>query len=213
MERERGTMLNWKRQSASRAVTVLFLVSIAAAAQPVQLGAASQTPKKAGPSSGSPAQCDEMNKKARALVDAGQKDEARTFLNAAIPACAGSGSPSDNQRLAKALLTLGFVESSSHPQEALQHFRRAMALDPDNMGGPRNLGGMLISLGQHQEALEVLEKGLKHGTDDKETLFGLEYNAGFALLKMCAVRHAGCDPKRMEEHFVRASELNPAFPD
>ena len=41
----------------------------------------------------------------------------------------------------------------------------------------------------------------------------MEYNAGFALLKMCAARQAGCDAARMEQHFVRASELNPTFPD
>ena len=30
---------------------------------------------------------------------------------------------------------------------------------------------------------------------------------------MCVARQAGCDVGRTEEHFVRASELNPAFPD
>ena len=68
-----------------------------------------------------------------------------------------------------------------------------MALDPENMRGPLNAGGVLITLGQHAEALEVLEKALKHGTDDKDTLFRLEFNAGFALLRMCAARQAGCD--------------------
>lgn len=205
-------MMIRKKQSASAAVRIAFAVSIAAA-QPLLWASASETTKTKGAASGSPVQCDEMNKKARALVDSGKMEEARTFLNAAIPACQGSGSQSDNQRLAKALLTLGFAESTAHPQEALQHFRRAIVVDPDNMGGPRNLGGLLISLGQHGEALQVLEKGLEHGTDDKETLFGLQYNAGFALLKMCAARQVGCEPGRMEEHFVRASELNPTFPD
>jgi tetratricopeptide (TPR) repeat protein len=154
-----------------------------------------------------------MNAKARALIDAGKTEEARTLLTAAIPACAGTGSRSDNARLASALLTLGVTESTAQPQEALQHFRRAMALDPENMRAPQNVGGMLISLGQHAEALEVLEKALRHGTDDKQTLFRLEYNAGLALLKMCAALQPGCDSQRTEEHFLHASELNPAFPD
>jgi tetratricopeptide (TPR) repeat protein len=154
-----------------------------------------------------------MNVKARALVDSGKTKEARTFLIAAIQACSRAESQSDKERLAAALLRLGVIESTAQPQEALQHFQRAMALDPENMRGPVNAGGMLISLGQHAEALEVLEKALKHGTDDKDTLFRLEFNAGLALLKMCAARQAGCDTRRLEEHFVRASELNPSSPD
>jgi len=154
-----------------------------------------------------------MNVKARALVDSGRTEEARTFLHAAIQACAGAESRSDKERLAAALLRLGVIESTAQPQEALQHFRRAMALDPENVRGPQNVGGMLISLGQYAEALEVLEKALKHGTDDTQTLFSLEFNAGLALLKMCAARQAGCDSTRLEAHFVRASELNPTSPD
>lgn len=204
-------MLSWT-QPASRAVSMAFVCSMAAA-QPLLLGAASQSPQTTGSASESPVPCDEMNAKARALVDSGRTEDARNFLNAAIQACTGTGSRSDNERLAGALLTLGFVESTTQPQEALQHLRRAMALDPENMRGPQNVGGMLISLGQYAEALEVLEKALKHGTDDKKTLFGLEFNAGFALLNMCAARQAGCDGRRAEAHFVRASELNPASPD
>jgi tetratricopeptide (TPR) repeat protein len=205
-------MLSWKRRSASHAVSIAFAVSVAAA-QPLLLESASQTPKTTGSASGSPVPCDEMNVKARALVDSGKTEEARTFLKAAIQACAGAESRSDKERLAAALIRLGFIESTAQPREALEHFRRAMALDPENMRGPRNAGGMLISLGQYAEALEVLEKALKHGTDDKENLFGLEFNAGLALLKMCAARQAGCDRGSMEQHFVRASELNPSFPD
>jgi tetratricopeptide (TPR) repeat protein len=154
-----------------------------------------------------------MNAKARALVDSGKTEEARTLLNAALQACTGAGSRADKERVASALLSLGVIESTAQPREALQHFQQAMALDPENMRAPQNVGGMLISLGQYPEALEVLEKALKHGTDDKDTLFRLEFNAGLALLKMCAARQAGCDGGRMEQHFVHASELNPAFPD
>ena len=60
---------------------------------------------------------------------------------------------------------------------------------------------------------EDVEKALKHGSEDKQTLFRLEFNAGLALLKMCAARQAGCDPARLEAHFVRASELNPESPE
>lgn len=186
-------MLSWKGQSASQAVAIAFVVSIAAAQPPVP--------------------CGEMNAKARVLVDSGRTEEARTLLNAAIPACAGAGSRADKERVASALLTLGVIESIAQPREALQHFRQAMALDPDNMRASQNVGGMLVSLGQYAEALDVLEKALSHGTDDTQTRFRLEYNAGLALLKLCAARQAGCDRSRMEEHFLRASELNPAFPD
>lgn len=161
----------------------------------------------------SPAPCAEMNAKARALVDSGRSEEARTFLVAGIQACSGAVSQADKARLAAALQTLGVIESAAQPREALQHFRRAMALDPDNMRGPQNVGGMLISLGQYPEALEVLEKALTHGTDDKQTLFRLEFNAGLALLKMCAAHQPGCDGTKLEAHFVRASELDPTFPD
>jgi len=209
---KRGTMLTWKRRSASHAVGMAFAVSVAAA-QPLLMGSASQAPKATGAASGSPVPCAEMNAKAHALVDSGRTEEARRLLNAGIQACTGAESRSDKEHLAAALLTLGVIESTAQPREALQHFRRAMALDPENMRGPQNVGGMLISLGEHAAALDVLEKALKHGTDDKQTLFRLEFNAGLALLKMCAARQAGCDRSRMEEHFVRASELNPAFPD
>jgi tetratricopeptide (TPR) repeat protein len=138
-------MLSWKRRSASHAVSIAFAVSVAAA-QPLLLGSASQTPKTTGSASGSPVPCDEMNVKARALVDSRRTEEARTFLNAAIQACTGAESRSDKERLAAALLTLGFIESTAQPREALQHFRRAMALDPENMRGPQNVGGMLSEL-------------------------------------------------------------------
>jgi tetratricopeptide (TPR) repeat protein len=194
-----------------RPVLIAFTISVAA--QPLLLGSASQAPKTTGAASASTAACDELSKKGRALLDSGKAEEARTFLTAGIQACAGAASQPEKARLAAALITLGFIESTKQPQEALEHFRRAMALDPENMRGPLNAGAMLTSLGQFTEALDVLEKALKHGTDDKDTLFRLEYNAGFALLKMCAARQAGCDRGSMEQHFVRASELNPSFPD
>jgi tetratricopeptide (TPR) repeat protein len=200
-------MLSWK----SQAVSIAFALSIAAA-QPLLLASASQTPKP-GSASGSPGPCDELSKKGRALLDSGKREEAQTFLNAGIQACAGAESRAEKERLAAALLRLGVIESTAQPREALEHFRRAMALDPENLRGPLNVGGMLISLGQYPEALEILEKALSHGTDDKDTLFRLEFNAGLALLKMCAARQAGCDRGKLEEHFVRSSELNPTFPD
>jgi hypothetical protein len=89
-------MLSWTRQSASHAVSIAFAVSIAAA-QPL-----------------SPVPCDEINKKARALVDSGKAEEARTFLNAAIQACAGAVSQSEKERLAAALMTLGSIEAVLH---------------------------------------------------------------------------------------------------
>src|SRR5215471_29025 len=180
--------------------TIALALALSMAAAPPRLPrAASQSPKTKGSPSGSPVQCDEMNAKGRALVDAGKTDEARTFLTAAIQACAGTGSRADNQRLASALLTLGVAESTDQPALALQHSRRAMALDPENMRAPQNVGGMLISMGQYPEALAVLEKALTHGSDDTQTLFRLEYNAGLALLKMCAARQVGCDGKKMED--------------
>jgi tetratricopeptide (TPR) repeat protein len=194
------------RQVMTMAVIFLLLLS-------AMTPASVQASKTTGSGSGAPVACDEMNVKGRALVDSGKTEEARTFLMAAIEACKGTGSQADNERLAAALNRLGLIEYKTQPREALEHFRRAMALDPENMRAPRNAGGMLVSLGQYDEALEILEKALKHGSDDKENLFGLEFNAGFALLKMCAARQAGCDPARMEEHFVRAAELNPTFPD
>lgn len=193
-------MLNW----TSRFAALAFVVSIAA--QPLHLQA-SQTSSTARQASAATTQCDEMNAKGRALVDAKKMEEARAYLTAAIPACP------DKVRQAAGLVILGFAESSTQPQEALKHFRQAMALDPDNMRAPQNAGGMLISLGQHAEAVDVLEKALAHGTDDKPTLFRLEFNAGLALLNMCAARQPGCDGARAEAHFVRASELNPSVPD
>ena len=205
-------MLSWKKPSAAHAVSIAIAVSIAAA-QPQLLASARQTPKTTGSASASPAQCEELNKKARALSDSGKTEEARTFLIAGIQACAGAASQPEKARLAAALITLGFIESTAQPREALERFRRAMALDPENMRGPLNAGAMLTTLGQYTEALELLETALKHGTEDKDTLFRLEYNAGFALLKMCAARQPGCDRASMEQHFVRTSELNPSFPD
>jgi hypothetical protein len=57
-------MLIWMRQTASHALSIAFAVSFAAA-QPLLLGSASQTPKTTGSASGSPVPCDEMNVKAR----------------------------------------------------------------------------------------------------------------------------------------------------
>jgi tetratricopeptide (TPR) repeat protein len=196
----------------NHATTALALALSIAAALP-RLPDASQGAKAGSSASQPPVQCDEMNPKARALMDAGRTDDARTFLTAAVQSCAGTGSRADNQRLASALLTLGVTEATDQPAVALQHFRRAMALDPENMRGPQNVGGMLITMGQYAEALSVLEKALTHGSDDPQTRFRLEFNAGLALLKMCADHQPGCDGRKMEDHFLRASELNPASPD
>ena len=102
-------MLSWTRQSASHAVSIAFAVSIAAV-QPLLLGSASQTPKTTGSASGSQVPCDEINVKARALVDSGKTEEARTFLIAAIEACSGAESRAKKGgRLAAALLRLGMM--------------------------------------------------------------------------------------------------------
>ena len=114
-------MPSWKRQSASLAVSIAFAVSIAAA-QPLLLKSASQAPKTTGAASGSPVPCDELNKKARALVDSGKTEEARTLLNAGIQACGGAASQSDKERLAAALLTLGVIESTAQPRRRLSIF-------------------------------------------------------------------------------------------
>ena len=94
---------------------------------------------------GSPAPCSEINAKARALVDAGRTEEARTFLTGAIQTCTGAESPSGKVGLAAALQTLGVIESTAQPREALQHFRRAMALDPDNMREGLRMSGACSS--------------------------------------------------------------------
>src|SRR3954467_2456351 len=150
-------MVNWKRRSASLAACVAFAVP-AASARPLLVGSAVQAPGTTGSASGSPVPCDQVNTRGRTLVDAGRTEEARTLLTAGIQVCGSARTASEKERLAAALQTLGVIESTAQPREALEHFRRAMALDPDNMRAPQNVGGMLISLGEYPEALEVIEK-------------------------------------------------------
>lgn len=190
-------------------IAVVFAVAVAAA-QPVLLASAGQTAKTTGAAS---VACDELNAKGRALSDAGKLEDARALLTAGVQACAGATSPAEKAHLASALLTLGVIEATAQPRQALQHFRTAMDLDPDNMRAPQNVGGMLINQGAYADALVVLEKALKHGSDDPQTVFRLESNAGLALLKMCAARQAGCDGGKAKAHFSHAAELNPSFPD
>ena len=155
------------------------------------------------------ATCDETVAKARALDKAGQKSEAATLFNKAIATC----TPGDNKALAKAHIGLGIYDYAKEPAKAMLHFRKAVELDPENPAGSLDLAASLIALKSYRDAVTVAEKAIAHGTDDKETLAQLEYNAGFGMLKLCVDHGSGCDQASMEKHFQRTAELKPDFPD
>jgi tetratricopeptide (TPR) repeat protein len=160
-----------------------------------------------------PARCDDAINRAKTFSDSKKDAEAAKLLETAIKMCTPPKTPFEKQRLAVAHSRLGVIQYANQPEQSLIHFRKAVELDPANLTGSLNLGAALTRFNSYAEAMSVLEPAIKQGTDDKDLLFKLHYNAGFAMLKMCAERRSGCDAARAEEHFLRASELNPSFPD
>ena len=157
--------------------------------------------------------CEAPLTKALALDKANQKSEAVPLFNKAIALCTPPQSTAEKQALAKAHIRLGVNDYATDPAQALLHFRKAVDLDPDNLAGSLDLAAAQIALGGYRDAVTTAEKGIQHGTDDKEMLGQLEYNAGFAMLKLCVNHGSGCDSASMEKHFQRTAELRPEFPD
>jgi len=157
--------------------------------------------------------CEEPLKKGDALEKAGQKAEAVPLFTKAIQLCTPPQSDAEKHALAKAHIRVGVSQYGSDPAQALLHFRKAVDIDPDNLAGPLDLAATLIALQSYKEAQAVAEKAIAHGTDDKDLLGQLEYNAGLAQLKLCVSHGSGCDHANMEQHFKRASELKPDYPD
>ncbi len=157
--------------------------------------------------------CEEPLKSALALDKAGQKSEAAPLFKKAIQLCTPAKSTAEKQAVAKAHIRLGLYDYGSDPAQALLHFRKAVELDPDNLAGSLDLAATLIALNAYGDAVAAAEKAIQHGTDDKDLLGQLEYNAGFAMLKLCVSRQSGCDNDKMEKHFLRTAELKPDYPD
>lgn len=157
--------------------------------------------------------CEEPLTKGMALEKAGQKGEAVGYFTKAIQLCTPPQSDAEKQALAKAHIRVGVSQYSTDPAQALLHFRKAVDLDPGNLAGSLDLAAALTALQSYREAVTVAEKAIEHGTDDKDLLGQLEYNAGFAMLRLCVNHGSGCDQAKMEKHFERAAELKPDFPD
>jgi|ERR1041385_4585216 tetratricopeptide (TPR) repeat protein len=157
--------------------------------------------------------CEEPLKSALAFDKAGQKSEAAPLFEKAIQLCTPAKSTAEKQGLAKAHIRLGIYDYGRNNAEALSHFRKAVELDPDNLAGSLDLAAALIALNSYADAVAAAEKAIQHGTDDKDLLGQLEYNAGFAMLKLCVSRQSGCDHDKMEKHFQRTAELKPDYPD
>jgi len=91
--------------------------------------------------------------------------------------------------------------SLERPDEALPHLRRALALDPDEEDIPyiySYMGSCLKDLGQYQEAIDVLMKGISHD-DERPDLHNL---LGFCYFKLA-------DHEAAVRHFSRAVYLAP----
>src|SRR5262245_39425554 len=157
--------------------------------------------------------CEEPLKSALALDKAGQKSEAAPLFRKAIQLCTPARSAAEKKALAKAHIRLGVYDYGSEPAKELVHFREAVELDPDNLAGSLDLAAALIALDEYADAVAAAEKGIQRGTDDKDLLGQLEYNAGFAMLKLCVSHQGGCDKDKMEKHFLRTAELKPDYPD
>ncbi len=66
-----------------------------------------------------------------------------------------------NGRLAGSAMNAGVCQlRQQHPEAAVTSFRRALKIDPTQLGGWVNLAVALRGLGQHQEAISALEKAL-----------------------------------------------------
>jgi tetratricopeptide (TPR) repeat protein len=158
--------------------------------------------------------CSARIDEAQALSKAGKNDDARKVLTLAIRACTPPKSIDEKKSLAVAHTKLGALLYDQSAAQSLFHSRKAMDLDPDNVKSSLNAGAALIKLGQYKEAISILEAAIKHGTEDTDVGFKLEYNAGFAFTKLCVeVGVANCDAARGEQHFLRASEVNPGIAD
>ena len=156
--------------------------------------------------------CEAQVGRTQRSIDASDRDEAEENLRLAEQACAPSELLPDRQRLAVAQLNFGMLLYAQEPARALLHFRRAMKLDPGSARASLNVGGALITLKFYEEAVPILEAAIARGTDDRDTLFRLEFNAGFAFINLC-VKDRHCDFERGEKHLQRAVELKPEFPD
>jgi tetratricopeptide (TPR) repeat protein len=157
--------------------------------------------------------CEEPLKSALALDKAGKKSEAAPLFEKAIQLCTPAQSTAEKQGLAKAHIRLGIYDYGRNNAEALSHFRKAVELDPDNLAGSLDLAAALIALNAYADAIATAEKAIQHGSDDKDLMGQLEYNAGFAMLKLCVGRQSGCDKDKMEKHFLRTAELKPNYAD
>ena len=165
------------------------------------------------PAAAETTRCEEPLKSALALDKAGRKSEAAPLFEKAIKLCTPVKSTAETQAVAKAHIRLGLYDYGSEPAQALVHFRRAVELDPDNLAGSLDLAAALIALNAYADAVATAEKAIQHGSDDKDLMGQLEYNAGFAMLKLCVTRQSGCDRDKMEKHFLRTAELKPDYPD
>jgi tetratricopeptide (TPR) repeat protein len=157
--------------------------------------------------------CQSPLDKGFALEKAGQKSEAAGFFNKAIQACTPAKSDAEKQALAKAHIRVGVFQYGSDPAEAMLHFRKAVESDPSNLAGSLDLAASLIALQSYREAITVAESAIERGSEDKDLLGQLEYNAGLGLLKLCVSHGSGCDQAKMEKHFQRSAELKPEFAD
>ena len=137
--------------------------------------------------------------------------EAETALQVSVSACA-KATPEEKRDLAAADIEFGKLVFPEHPDLALMHFSAALSRDPDNPRAALAVSAAQIKLGKYNEAIVVLDGAIARGTDDREVLFKLEYNAGFAWLNLCTADRQ-CDITKPEAHFQRAIELKPEFPD
>ena len=93
-----------------------------------------------------------------------------------------------------------------HTEDAARDFNAAIALDPD-LGDPYvNLGAMLIKKGQHQEALDQINKGMDLGMAFPHIGY---YDRAIAEQMLGRYKDAYYDYKKvleLEPNFAMASE-------
>ena len=156
--------------------------------------------------------CEESLIAGLALDDAGSREDASALLNKAIELCSSPQSVAEKEALAKAHVRLGVFHFPAEPKEALEHFSKASDFDPHNQIAALDLAATLTLLHRFNEAISVAETAIAQGTDDHDLLGKLEYNAGYAMLNMCAAESARCDMARAEKHFLRSADLKSDFP-
>jgi Flp pilus assembly protein TadD/SAM-dependent methyltransferase len=94
----------------------------------------------------------------------------------------------------------GYLRTEGRTDEAIEHLRRALEIEPDNAENHLTLGTILVSLGRSDEALGHLQQAVNSNPDDK----GAHSELGIALYRTGKTDEALA-------HFRQALAIDPGY--